>query len=223
MKKSPEDYFSEQDFSVESPEQSGLTPAERAFMEKYMGVDGGAVLESIGLPPPGSPDVPGVPGQERARDDAAEEPLDDLLKSEPEIQMVGFFICGQEFTIPPISVQEVIRAIPVAKLPSAPPLVAGVINLRGKVTPLLELRDILGVSSPREGEDKFIIVCRRMGLQVGMIIERVHTMYRVSQTDIEWGIEAHIGTNPEFISGLFKSGERLVGIVSVDRVIAGIL
>lgn len=152
-----------------------------------------------------------------------EDFLEESLKNEAEIQMVGFFIGGQEFTIPTVSVQEVIRHMPVAKLPAAPDFVAGVINLRGRVTPLIELRDILEVRSPRQGEDKFIIICRRQGLQVGMIIEKVHTMYRIPQSEIEWGIETHLGINADYVAGLFKQGEYLVSIVSVDRIIAGIL
>jgi purine-binding chemotaxis protein CheW len=113
--------------------------------------------------------------------------------------------------------------MPLAKLPAAPPLVAGVINLRGKVTPLIRLRDALGCTSAREQEDKFIIVCRRQGIQVGMIIERVHTMYRVPQKDIDWGVESYIGANVDFISGLLRLKEKLVAIVSVDNVIASIL
>ena len=56
-----------------------------------------------------------------------------------------------------------------------------------------------------------------------MIIERVHTMYRVPQADIDWGIEAHLGINVDFIAGLLKLREQLVGIVSVDRIIASII
>jgi purine-binding chemotaxis protein CheW len=137
--------------------------------------------------------------------------------------MVGFFLGDQEFTVPTVAVQEVIRAVPASKLPTAPPMVAGVINLRGKITPLVHLRDLLEVGSPRLGEDKFIIVCRRQGLQLGMIIERVHTMYRVQQSDIDWGIEVHLGINVDYVAGLLKLREQLVGIVSVDRIIASIL
>jgi purine-binding chemotaxis protein CheW len=56
-----------------------------------------------------------------------------------------------------------------------------------------------------------------------MIIERVHTMYRVPQKDIDWGVESYIGANVDFISGLFKQKDKLVAIVSVDNVIASIL
>lgn len=221
MNKSPEEYFKEQDFSAKSGDSAGFTPAEQAFMDKYLGVDGSSVLNKIGI----SPEAPAAAGAapDQHAEMAAEESLDEMLRSATELLMVGFFIGGQEFTLPTVAVQEVIRYTPPAKLPAAPDMVAGVVNLRGRVTPLIRLRDVLEVSSPRQGEDKFIIVCRRQGIQIGMIIERVHTMYRVPQSDIDWSIEAHIGANVDFVSGLLKLKDQLVGIVSVDRVIASIL
>ena len=219
MNKSPEDYFKEQNFSAAPVDKTNFSPAEQAFMDKYLGMDGGAVLDKIGIDPQSPPDA--APDQHSEM--TAEAPLDDMLRAASEIQMVGFFLGSQEFTVPTVAVQEVIRTMPLAKLPAAPDFVAGVINLRGKVTPLIRLRDMLEVGVPRLGEDKFIIVCRRQGLQVGMIIERVHTMYRVPQDDIDWGIEAHIGINVDFIAGLLKLRDQLVGIVSVDRVIASII
>jgi len=219
MNKSPEDYFKEQDFSASGDGKSSFSPAEQAFMDKYLGVDGGATLEKLGITAESAPDS--LPDQHQEM--TAEEPLEKMLRGSEELLMVGFFIGGQEYVIPTVAVQEVIRTMPLAKLPAAPPLVAGVINLRGKVTPLIRLRDALGCASTREQEDKFIIVCRRQGIQVGMIIERVHTMYRVSQKDVDWGVESCIGANVDFISGLFKLNDKLVGIVSVDNVIASIL
>jgi purine-binding chemotaxis protein CheW len=222
MNKSPEDYFKEQNFSAVNDDKSSFSPAERAFMDKYLGVDGGATLETLGIAGAPAPDAEPDQHQEMA----AEEPLENMLRNSEELLMVGFFIGGQEFTIPTVAVQEVIRTMPLAKLPAAPELIAGVINLRGKVTPLIHLREALEVTSAREQEDKFIIVCRRQGIQVGMIIERVHTMYRVPQKDIDWSVESHIGANVEFISGLLKLKDKLdklVGIVSVDSVIASIL
>ncbi|MDR3176429.1 MAG: chemotaxis protein CheW [Desulfovibrio sp.] len=219
MNKSPEEYFKEQNFEAVNVGNAGLTPAEQAFMDKYVGVDGRAVLDKLGLDAP----TRRVPDEDLHTEMDSEVPLDEMLRGSAELLMVGFFIGGQEFTIPTVAVQEVIRYEPVSKLPSAPQFVAGVINLRGRVTPLLHLRDILEVSSPRQDADKFIIVCRRKGIQIGMIIERVHTMYRVRQSDIDWSIEAHIGANVDFVAGLLKVREQLVGIVSVDRVIASIL
>ncbi len=219
MSKSPEEYFTEQDFSVQNAGDPNFSPAERAFMDKYMGVREAEVLQKIGITGASAPDA--EPDLHPAMQE--EKSLDVVLRTVPEFQLVAFYLGNQEFTVPTLAVQEVIRSMPIAKLPSAPPQVAGVINLRGKVTPLVHIRDILGVTTPRLEDDKFIIVCRRQGLQVGLIIERVHTMYRVHQEDIDWGIETHLGINVDFIAGLLKLRDQLVGIISVDRVIAGIL
>jgi purine-binding chemotaxis protein CheW len=220
MNKSPEEYFTEQNFSGVSETPGTFSAAEQAFMDKYLGVDKGDILGRIGITAGrSSPDA--AADQHESMTD--ERPLEDMMRDLQELQMVGFYLGDQEFTVPTMAVQEVIRVMPLAKLPAAPPFVEGVINLRGKVTPIIRLRDILEVTSPRLGEDKFIIVCRRHGLQVGMMIERVHTMYRVPQADIDWGIEAHLGINVDFVAGLLKLRELLVGIVSVDKVISRII
>lgn len=218
MKRSPEEYFQEQNFSTDIPRDAKpgeFTDAERAFVEKYMGVDAASTLRAIGIQAPSSSVGTAAPKEPEPQ----EEALDDILRREPELLMVGFFLGQQEFVVPTLAVQEVIRSSPAAKLPAAPSFVAGVINLRGKVTPLIRLRDLLDTMPDKEHEHQFIIVCRRHGLQFGLMIDKVHTMYRVSQNDIDWSIESHLGANVDFISGLLKLREDLIGIVSVDRIV----
>lgn len=215
MVKSPEDYFREQDFSMgEAQAEAGFTASERAFMQKYMGVDESDILHEAGVEPATST---------AAFDDGEEQTLDALLKTESELQMVAFFLGEQEYTVPAEAVQEVIRHQTPTRLPAAPPYLAGIINLRGRITPLVRLRHLLDIPARANAEDGFIVVCQRRGLQVGFMIERVHTMYRVSQCDIDWAVESHLGTNTDFVSGLLKSGDRLVGIISVERIIEGVL
>jgi purine-binding chemotaxis protein CheW len=149
--------------------------------------------------------------------------LDHFLRNETELQMVAFYVGDQEFTVPTVIVQEVIHYSTPVKLPVAPPFVAGVINLRGKVTPLVYLRDILEVPQKIKREDRFIVICRYQGLQIGLIIEKVHSMYRVTQNDIDWGIEAHLGINVDYVSGLLKHDDHLIGIVAVDKIVTNIL
>lgn len=225
MNKSPEEYFQEQNFSTDVPPDTKpgeFTDAELAFMEKYMGVETASTLKAIGLEEPAKPLQPGEAahaGGAAAAPQPEEEALDSVLKRASELLMVGFYLGGQEFVVPTLAVQEVIRSSPPAKLPTAPSFVAGVINLRGKVTPLIRLRDMLDAASGEGSEHQFIIVCRRRGLQFGLMIDKVHTMYRVPQEDIDWSIESHLGANVDFISGLLKLRDELVGIVSVDRVV----
>lgn len=222
MKKSPEQYFQEQNFSVDLPPTATpgeFSEAEQAFMEKYLGMDGGATLEKLGIAPPAENGPANYPLPETP----VEEPLSEVLRRESELLMVGFFLGRQEFVVPTLAVQEVIRATAPTRLPAAPSFVAGVINLRGKVTPLVRLRDLLDIEAGENVEDMFTIVCRRRGLQFGLMIERVHTMYRVPQKDIDWSVETHLGTNVELISGLLKLRDDLVGIVSVDKIVETII
>ncbi|MDR3073273.1 MAG: chemotaxis protein CheW [Deltaproteobacteria bacterium] len=223
INKSPEEYFQEQNFSADvlpSAKPGEFTDAERAFMEKYMGVDAGQTLKAIGLE---APSASSAAGAEKKEPEPQEEPLSLVLRREPELLMVGFFLGQQAFVVPTLAVQEVIRHSNPARLPAAPAFVAGVINLRGKVTPLIRLCDLLGVAVDKDNGNQFIIVCRRKGLQFGLIIDKVHTMYRVAQADIDWSIESHLGANVDFISGLLKLKEDLVGIVSVDRIVDAVI
>ena len=109
------------------------------------------------------------------------------------------------------------------RLPAAPHFVAGIVNLRGRVTPLVHLCDLLGSECNQKGEEQFIVVCRRHGLQLGLIIDRVHTMYRTAQESVDWAIESHLGVSNDVISGLMKSGDKLIGIISVDRIVDSVL
>jgi purine-binding chemotaxis protein CheW len=137
---------------------------------------------------------------------------------------VGFTAAGQEFTVPIAAVQEVIRFVEPTRLPAAPFFLAGIVNLRGRVTPLIRLHALLGVPA-RDEEHGFIVVCRRKGLQLGLLIETVKTMYRVGQKDVDWGVEAHLGANVDYVAGLMKKEAtgKLVGIISVDRIVDKVL
>lgn len=223
--RSPEEYFRQHDFGSEAATGGGgeFTAAERAFMQKYLGVEEGDILRRIGIDPARAGAAAGFA---EAEDEA--ESLDARLRQEPVLQMVGFFLGAQEFAVPTEAVQEVIKFTAPTRLPAAPSFVAGIVNLRGRVTPLVRLRELLGVLDEGgerggNGDDKFIIVCRRRGLQMGMMIERVHTMYRVPQQDIDWAIESHLGVSVDFVSGLLKAGERLVSIVSADKILDCVL
>lgn len=237
MIKTPEEYFQDQEFvTAPAGEKGQFTPAELAFMQKYLGMDQAAALKKLGLEPPQAPAADGrvgaaesvAAGSAKAKTGAAraierEPDLAEQLRNAPELQLVSFYVGSQEFTVPIMTVQEVLRYMPPTRLPAAPSFIAGVVNLRGRVTPLVRLRDLLGIPSSKENQDQFIVVCRRHGLQIGLMIEAVHTMYRATQDMIDWAIESHLGVNVDFISGLMKSGDELIGIISVDHIVDSVL
>lgn len=223
--KTPEEYFLEKNFLPDTKPED-LTEAEQAFLQKYMGLRQGEG-ESAAMPGPAR--VQAAPGFEARPDvSGADEGLDEpdlmtQLMDAPSIQLVAFTLGGQEYTVPIDTVQEVIKYIVPTKLPAAPGFIAGIVNLRGRVTPLVSTNLLMGI--PGGDKDcRFIVVCKRKGLQVGLMIESVKTMYRVEQSEIDWGVETHLGANAEYVAGLLKAeGARLVGILSVDRIVEKVL
>lgn len=214
MVKSPIEYFESQSFDA-NPD-GDLSPTERLFMQKYLGVESAEVLENIPAVQ-GDPDV--VP---KALE--PEESIDETIQKQAQLQLVGFHMDQQLYTIPTVVVQEVIRSVAPSRLPMTSRLVAGIINLRGRVTPLIRLRDLLESAAPANGEaDRFTIICRCRGLQIGIQIDSVHSMYRVEQKDIQWNVEVQLGVNSDCVAGLFQLEEKLVPIVSVERIVNAML
>lgn len=214
MVKTPEEYFAEQALDVSSSGSNEMTPAEQAFLQKYVGVAGAKAL-GVPLESDAVPLVPTSPAM-----NGAEPYLHEALKSAESIQMIFFQLSGQLYTIPIDAVQEVIRYVTPTCLPLAPEYVAGVINLRGRVTPLLYLDRLLcekpAKSPVKEG---FIIICMRNGLQVGLLVERIHNMYTIQQNQIIWNVESQIGANAEFLCGIIDFNEKVFGIVSIDMIV----
>ena len=241
--KTPEEYFLEKNFLPEG-EGAGYTPAETAFLQKYMGwgedkaseaaapvaVPAPARVESapgFGPPPAEAAATPAPPAEAVAGRPAPVVPDEPdilvALKDEEHVQLVGFKVGDQEFTVPIVVVQEVIRHVTPTQLPAAPYFLAGIINLRGRVTPLVRLRTLLGVGGA-DADSRFIVVVRRKGLQLGLMIDTVKTMYRVEQKGIDWGVETSLGANVEFVAGLMKSEKgKLVGVISIDRIVDKVL
>ncbi len=223
--KTPEQYFME---NVNPPGEGvaagDLTPTEKAFLEKYVGVGQKELLAGVRRVDPVA--EPGLPsGRPRPVQGAVEPPfsLDEYLKAHDEIQLVSFFVEKVEYSLPITIIQEVIRLVPWTKLPKAPPFVAGVINLRGRVTLLLALRKMLHRQTPPKQQDRFIVVCRHKGLQVGFLVDAVATMYKVARQNIELNVDTRMGGAEDYVMGLIKAaGERLIGILSIDSLVDGV-
>jgi len=221
--KTLENYF-EQDVALpETGKPSGdLTGTERAFLEKYVGAGWENTPEGRALERPVQAEqvmgpASGLDGAEAGGD------LESSLMAEEELRLVSFHVSGQVFAVPIMLVQEVLRAVPATKLPAAPPYLAGVTNLRGRVTPLIDLACLLDVPVEEGHEDNFLIVCRLHEMQIGLRVRAIDTMYKAPRADIEWNIEGQVGVTAGLMAGLLKSGDRLIKILSVSRLFQKVL
>ena len=204
MVKTPEEYFSALDLA--GPGQGGaLNEAERAFVEKYVGAELLGALPAVGRG--------GAPMQ------AQKAPsLRERLQGEARVQMVSFYVAEQLFLLPVAGIQEVLRHIELVKVPMAPSFVAGVINLRGRVTPLILLTDLLTGKGGAYTEKSSIIVCGADLLQLGLIVDRVHTMHMVEQEKILWNVESKLGDSADFLCGVVDLDDHVCGIVAPEQI-----
>lgn len=207
MVKTPEEYFSELDLA--GPGAGGtLNDAERAFVEKYVGAE---MLAGL---PPLEPE-----GSRLAAPKLAPGPtLRERLQGKARVQMVSFFVQDQLFLLPVAGIQEVLRHIELVKVPMAPAFVAGVINLRGRVTPLILLAGLLTLMGGEYTERSSIIVCGADMLQLGLIVDRVHTMHMVAQEKILWNVESKLGESADFLCGVVDLDDHVCGIVAPEMI-----
>ena len=229
MVKTPEEYFADQCLAVPQAADATLSAAEQAFVQKYLGSD---ALQNMPVQEPEqvlagaagttgvAPEIDGTHPAARQQTQATAPSLRTRLATLEQVQMVSFYIREQIFLLPVSVIVEVLRHMPLTRLPMAPPFIAGVVNLRGKVTPLLHLDALLTTDQTmRYSEKSFIIVCGTDDMQLGLIIDKVHTMYMVSKDSISWNIEAQLGEGADFLCGLANIGERLHGIIDPELIV----
>ena len=204
MVKTPEEYFSALDLAPGGG--PGLNEAERAFVEKYVGADMLAGLPSL------SPEGTKLTAPKPA------PTLRERLQGEARVQMVSFYVQDQLFLLPVAGIQEVLRHIELVKVPMAPSFVAGVINLRGRVTPLILLAGLLTLAGGEYTERSSIIVCGADMLQLGLIVDRVHTMHMVEQEKILWNVESKLGESADFLCGVVDLDDHVCGIVAPEMI-----
>jgi purine-binding chemotaxis protein CheW len=144
---------------------------------------------------------------------------DATTRSNDLIQMVSFVIDREEFGVEILRVQEIIRLVEITRVPHAPPFVEGVINLRGKIVPVIDLRKRFHLSTREADKDTRIIVVELSDRVVGFMVDSVREVIRVDRHLIEPPPDLAIGIDAHFITGVAKLDDRLLIILDLDEVL----
>ena len=135
------------------------------------------------------------------------------------IQLVSFKIGEEEFGVDITKVQEIIRMVDITRVPNAPHFVEGVINLRGKVIPIIDMRKRLELDSKEYDKDTRIIVVEIEGKIVGFIVDSVSEVLRIDQAVTEAPPPMVSGINAEFITSIAKLDDRLLILLDLEKVL----
>lgn len=139
--------------------------------------------------------------------------------STDELQLVSFNIGSEEFGVDILKVQEINRMVEITKVPQAPRYVEGVINLRGKVIPIIDLRKRFNLEMKEHDKNTRIVVVDISGNIMGMIVDAVSEVLRLPADTIEPPPELVTGINSEYIKGVAKLEDRLLIFLDLSKVI----
>lgn len=137
----------------------------------------------------------------------------------PTLHLVTFSVDGEEYGIDISSVQEIIRVSQITAVPNAPDFVRGVINLRGRVIPVLNLRKRLELPDGVLTKNSRIMVVECGAKVLGLLVDGVSHVIRIPTASVDTPPGEVDGTKA-FVKGIGKIDSRLIMIMELDKVLA---
>jgi purine-binding chemotaxis protein CheW len=137
-----------------------------------------------------------------------------------EKQLVVFKLADEEYGVDIATVQSIIQMQEITAVPGATSYVAGVINLRGSVIPVINLRQRFGLNEAEAGKEARILVVKNEGAQdIGAVVDSVDEVIRVPLDAIEPPSEMIMSVDSDYMQGIIKLRGRLVILLDVEKVL----
>lgn len=139
--------------------------------------------------------------------------------SKEVLQLVTFRLGNEEFSLDILKVQEIIRHMDLTRVPKTPEFVDGVINLRGRVIPVLDLRKRFGLPKGENTNETRIIVVDVDNRTVGLKVDAVSEVLRLPADTVEPPPAIITGVESEYIKGVGKLDGRLLILLDVAKIL----
>jgi purine-binding chemotaxis protein CheW len=135
--------------------------------------------------------------------------------------LVVFELDGREFALPIQDIAEILQMVLVTPVPEVPPWVAGVVNLRGRVIPIVDLRTRLGIPTRRPELNTPILIAEQGTRKLGLIADAVRDVVSLEDAALEPPPELGTGdASEDAVAALAQAGERLIVVLDLERVTA---
>jgi len=136
-----------------------------------------------------------------------------------DLQLVTFYLDKEEFGIDILEVKEIIRKMRFTKIPNSPHFVLGLINLRGVLTPVMDLRILLNIEPKELDSNSRIIIVELNETTIGFVVDSVNEVIRITQEQETVAGEIPKGIDNKFISSVFKVNERLLIYLNLEEIV----
>ena len=146
-----------------------------------------------------------------------ETSADSAADSSDVVQLVSFMIDETEYAVDILVVNEILRYPEITRLPNVPKFIRGVINLRGNVIPVVDVRTRFGFPKGTITDLTRIIVIDTGGKQIGLLVDNVYQVVRIPTSNIDPPSEIITGVSEEFISGIGRFSDRLIILLKMSH------
>lgn len=136
------------------------------------------------------------------------------------VQVVSFRLGGEEYGVDIAQVQEIIRMVEITHVPRAPHFMEGVINLRGQLIPIIDLRTRFGMPRIQATKSTRIVVTEIGSKRVGIVVDAVSEVLNIPIENVEDAPEMIAGVGTEYIQGVGKMNERLIIMLDLTMVMS---
>ncbi|NLM73892.1 MAG: purine-binding chemotaxis protein CheW [Clostridiaceae bacterium] len=134
-------------------------------------------------------------------------------------QLVIFQIADESFGISITDIFQIINPQEIFKVPNTPPFIEGLLNLRGKVLTVFNLRKRFKMPDKENDESTKILIVNSNGMLLGFIVDSVSEIAKVPDEDIEPAPETLTSFDRRFLSGVAKLGEKLILMLNLEKVL----
>ncbi len=143
-----------------------------------------------------------------------------IPETDSQIQVVRFELDGQVFAVDILEVQEITRVLEVRPIPEAPAFLEGVINLRGKVIPLMDLRKRLHLPAAETNSETRMIVVKNDGRPVGLLVDSVSEVLRLPRESLEAAPDMVSAIDARYVRCVAKLDDRILILLDVTQLLA---
>ena len=148
----------------------------------------------------------------------SEQQNPDITNLDDIVQLVGFIIGDEEYAIPILAIQEIIKPFSWTRVPQVPAYVKGVFNMRGSVIPLIDLRVKFGLPEQKHNDETRFIVMKVGDEVAGFVIDRLTMALRIKKEHIGPAPDT-INSEDSLIDGVGKEADRIITILKADKLL----
>ncbi len=138
-----------------------------------------------------------------------------------ELHVVGFRIGRETFAVPIELVHEIVRVPEITAVPDAPDFVEGVINLRGKIISIVDLRKRFGETEIKASKKNRILVAEVGSKMIGLIVDAASEVLKIPPADVEPPPNVFAEGELNYVTGVGKLNGRLVMLVNLEQILQG--